>query len=216
MVAAMLVVLSGTALAEQPSPPAARRARGAVGKVTESGFTVESVDRQVVKVQLAESTRFATVSKADLGALAPNEFVGTAAVPQAGGSLRALEVHIFPESMRGTGEGHQAWDLEDGSSMTNGIVAGVAGGSTPQSTMTNASVARMSRGADGVTLVLTYPKGQETVVVPAGTPVVRLTPADRSVLVPGARVFAVGPPGTDGSFTAARVYVGVGDVAPPM
>jgi hypothetical protein len=73
-----------------------------VGKVTESGFTVESADRRVVKVQLAESTRFATVSKADLGAIAPNEFVGTAAVPQAGGSLRALEVHIFPESMRGT------------------------------------------------------------------------------------------------------------------
>ena len=216
MVAAMLVVLAGTALAEQSPTPGARRVRGVVGEVTEAGFAVKTAGGQAVKVRIAESTRIAVVSKAELGAIAQNEFVGTAAIPQTGGSLRALEVHIFPESMRGTGEGHQPWDLEAGSSMTNGTVAGVAGGSMPQSTMTNASVATVTKGAEGVTLVLMYPKGQQTVVVPAGTPVVRLTPADRSVLVPGARVFAVGPPGTDGSVTAARVYVGVGGVVPPM
>jgi hypothetical protein len=216
MVTAALVVLAGTAFAEQPPAPAARRIRGAVGEVTGSGFTVKTPDGQAVKVQMGESARIATVSSADLGAIAQNEFVGTAAVPQAGGSLRALEVHIFPESMRGTGEGHQPWDLEAGSTMTNGTVAGVAGASAPQSTMTNANVAKVAKGAEGVTLVLMHPKGQQTVFVPAGTPVVRLTPADRSALVPGARVFAVGSPGTDGSVTAARVYVGVGGVAPPM
>lgn len=214
MVGALLVVLAGTALAEQSPSPAARRVRGVVGEVTGTGFTVKSADGKAIEIRIAGSTRFAVASKADLGAIAQNEFVGTAAVPQAGGSLRALEVHVFPESMRGTGEGHQPWDLEAGSSMTNGTVAGVAAGSMPQSTMTNANVSKVSKGAGGVTLVLMYPRGQQTVEVPAGTPVVRLTPADRSVLVPGARVFAVGPPGTDGSVIAARVYVG--GVAPPM
>lgn len=216
IVAAMLLVLAGAARAEQPPSPAAVRIRGVVGEVAGSGFTVRSADGRTATVRIAASTRFATVARAEPGSIARNEFVGTAAVPQSGGSLRALEVHVFPESMRGTGEGHHPWDLEAGSSMTNGTVAGVASRSMAPSTMTNANVSSASKGAGGVTLVLMYPGGQQTVVVPEGTPVVRLAPADRSVLVPGARVFAIGPEGAGGSVDATRVFVGVGGVVPPM
>lgn len=136
------------------------------------------IRRNSMVTAAADEARMAAVSKADLGAIAQNEFVGTAAVPMADGSPRALEVHLFPESMRGTGEGHRPWDLGAGS------------------TMTNANVAKVSKEA--------------------GTPVVRLSPADRSVLVPGARAFAAGPAGPDGTVTAGRVFAGVGGAEPPM
>ena len=216
LTAAALVALAGAASAQQPAPSPERRVRGVIVEVAGSSFTMKTADGKVVKVQLADKARIASVSKADLGAIAQNEFVGTAAVPMADGSLRALEVHLFPESMRGTGEGHRPWDLEAGSTMTNGTVAAVDGAPAPQSTMTNANVAKVSKEAGGLTLLLSYPAGQQTVVVAAGTPVVRLSPADRSVLVPGARAFAAGPAGPDGTVTAGRVFAGVGGAEPPM
>ena len=217
MVTAVAVVaMAGAASAQQPSASPERRVRGVIVDVAGSTFTVKTADGQAVKVQLADKARIASVSRADLGAIAQDEFVGTAAVPMADGSLRALEVHLFPESMRGTGEGHRPWDLEAGSTMTNATVAAVAGAPPPPSTMTNANVAKVSKDAGGVTLLLTYPAGQQTVVVAAGTPVVRLSPADRSVLVPGARAFAAGPAGPDGTVTASRVFAGVGGAEPPM
>ncbi len=216
LTAAAIVALAGAASAQQPAPSPERRVRGVIVEVAGSSFTMKTADGKVVKVQLADKARIASVSKADLGAIAQNEFVGTAAVPMADGSLRALEVHLFPESMRGTGEGHRPWDLEAGSTMTNGTVAAVDGARAPQSTMTNANVAKVSKEAGGLTLLLSYPAGQQTVVVAAGTPVVRLSPADRLVLVPGARAFAAGPAGPDGTVTAGRVFAGVGGAEPPM
>jgi hypothetical protein len=214
--AAALVALAGAASAQQPAASPERRVRGVIVEVAGSSFTMKTADGQAVKVQLAEKARIASVSKADLGAISQNEFLGTAAVPSADGTLRALEVHLFPESMRGTGEGHRPWDLQAGSTMTNGTVSAVADAPAPPSTMTNANVAKVSKDAGGVTLLLTYPAGQQTVVVAAGTPVVRLSPADRSVLVPGARAFAAGPAGSDGTVTASRVFAGVGGAEPPM
>lgn len=216
LTAAAFVALAGAASAQQPAPSPERRVRGVIVEVAGSSFTMKTADGKVVKVQLADKARIAAVSKADLGAIARNEFVGTAAVPMADGSLRALEVHLFPESMRGTGEGHRPWDLEAGSTMTNGTVAAVDGAPAPPSTMTNANVAKVSKEAGGLTLLLSYPAGQQTVVVAAGTPVVRLSPADQSVLVPGARAFAAGPAGSDGTVTAGRVFAGVGGAEPPM
>jgi hypothetical protein len=194
-----------------------RHVRGQIVTVDRSGLTVKLADGHAVRLELTNDTRVATVSRADLAGVGQNDYVGTTAVPQAGGNaLRALEVHIFPDSMRGTGEGHRAWDLTAGSSMTNGTVAGVARASAGQSSMTNGTVARVSKGAGEETLAITYPKGEEDVIVPAGTPVVRLAPADRSRLAPGAWVFAAGPSRPDGTVMAGRVFVGEGGVVPPM
>lgn len=213
---AALTALAATARASPAAPPE-RHVRGQIVSVDRSALTVKVADGRTVRLDLTNDTRVATVSRADLASIGQNDYIGTTAVPQAGGNaLRALEVHIFPASMRGTGEGHRPWDLAAGSSMTNGTVAGVAQASPGQSSMTNGTVARVSKGAGGEMLALTYPKGEEDVVVPAGTPVVRLAPADRSRLVRGAWVFAAGPARPDGTVTAGRVFVGEGGVVPPM
>ena len=118
---------------------------------------------------------------------------------QPDGTLRALEVLIFPESARGTGEGHRPWDLQ------------------PQSTMTNANVAKVTAAPQGRMLTLRYKDGEKKVVVAEDAPVVTSAPADRSALVPGAHIFIVAAQREpDGTFTASRVTVGLDGLVPPM
>ena len=168
-------------------------------------------------LKLQEKTRVSTATRADLGAIAKDAFIGTTAVQAKDGTLRAVEVHVFAEAMRGAGEGHRPWDLKPGSTMTNATVSGVgSGGSTAPSTMTNATVSGVSPSAGGQTLTLTYAGGQKTVVVPPGTPVVRLEPADRSALSAGRHVFAAGTRQADGSVLVDRMVVGKDGVVPPM
>ncbi len=130
-----------------------------------------------------------------------------------------LEVHAFPESMRGVGEGHRPWDLQPGSTMTNATVAEVhakGGKAHPQSTMTNATVADVAGVGAVRKLVLEYPGGEKKVVVPPGTPVVMKEPSDRSRLVPGAHLFAIVSRQPDGTLLAERVDVGKDGVVPPQ
>ena len=130
---------------------------------------------------------------------------------QSDGTLRAVEVHVFPDSMRGTGEGHRPWDLQPGSTMTNATVAKVdeTGGEAQSggtgSTMTNATVAKVDDSGGARKLSLKYKGGEKTVVVPPGTPVVRIEPGDRSKLVPGAHVFAIASRQPDGTLVAERL-----------
>jgi hypothetical protein len=119
-------------------------------------------------------------------------------VPQADGTLRAVEVHVFPDSMRGTGEGHRPWDLQ------------------PGSTMTNATVAKVDESGGARKLSLKYKDGEKTVVVPPGTPVVRMEPGDRSRLVPGAHVFVIASRQPDSPLVAERLNVGKDGLVPPM
>ena len=135
---------------------------------------------------------------ADLAAAGTGSFIGTAAVPQADGTLKAQEVVIFPESMRGVGEGHRAWDL------------------TPDSTMTNATVEAAVAGAAGRELSLTYKGGEKKLVVPPGTPIVTLAPGDASLLKAGNHVFLSATQGADGIVTASRITVGKDGLVPPM
>jgi hypothetical protein len=118
-------------------------------------------------------------------------------MPQSDGTLRALEVLLFPEAARGTGEGHTAWDLQPGSMMTNATVAEVTG------------------AAQGRVLRLRYKDGEKTVEVPAGVPVVTFKPGDRGLLVPGAKVLVTAQL-RDGKQTALRALAGRDGVAPPM
>lgn len=105
---------------------------------------------------------------------------------------------IFPEALRGVGEGHRAWDL------------------TPDSTMTNATVEAVVAGAAGRELALSYQGGQKRLVVPPGTPIVTLEPGDASLLEAGNHVFLSAEAGADGSLTAARITVGKDGLVPPM
>jgi hypothetical protein len=146
----------------------------------------------------ADGARVNLVGKADMGSIEDGAFVGTTAVPESDGTLRAVEVHVFADSMRGTGEGHRAWDLQ------------------PGSTMTNATVAKVDESGGARKLSLKYKDGEKTVVVPPGTPVVKIEPADRSKLVPGAHLFAIVSRQPVGTPLAERLNVGKDGLVPPM
>jgi hypothetical protein len=218
-----LAALAAAATAKQPAAPTAPQkedhVRGIVGSVFGDTVTVRSADgRSQTKLELAGGTRVSLASKGDLNAIRKDAYVGVTAVEGQGGTLRALEVHVFPESARGAGEGHRPWDLKPGSSMTNATVSGVgaAEGGGSGSSMTNATVSGVSGAAGGRELELTYKYGKKTVFVPPGTPVVTLERADRSAIKPGKHVFAAGPRRADGAVTVDRMVVGRDGVRPPM
>jgi hypothetical protein len=217
------VLLTAAVAAEQPAAsPAQEHVRGDVVALKGDTLEVKSRSGEALKLKLADNARVALAEKADMGSIASGAFIGTTAVPQSDGTLRAVEVHVFPEAMRGTGEGHRPWDLQPGSSMTNATVAKIdeSGGKADLggtgSTMTNAKVAKVDESGGARKLSLKYKDGEKTVVVPPGTPVVKLEPGDRSKLVPGAHVFAIASRQPDGTLVAQRLTVGKDGLVPPM
>ena len=217
-----VATLSGVvarAAATQPDPPrpdaGLAHVRGVVTSLQGDVLEVETGPGRTTKVRLAPDAKVATSEPAGPDALAKGAFVGTAAVAQPDGTLRALEVHVFPEAMRGTGEGHRPWDRGPESGMTNGTVAGAKAGGGGNSSMTNATVSGMGGAGGARTLTLSYPGGKETVVVPPGVPIVKLAPGDRSLLSPGAHVFAIAT-AQSGGLVAQRLTVGKDGSVPPM
>ncbi len=174
------------------------RVRGTIEKVDGDALTVKTREGTTVVVKVPDNVSVAGVLKRSLSDIKSNDFVGIAALPQSGKPSRALEVLIFPEAMRGTGEGHRGWDL------------------LPESTMTNATVTDSVTKVDGHTLTLKYKDGEQTFVVPPDTPIVTFAPGDKSELKPGAVIFISGATkADDGTLSAARITVGR-DVPPPM
>jgi hypothetical protein len=161
-----------------------------------------------VTVGVLPSTRIAGVAPAGRSEIQPGTFIGTANVASTNGR-RALEVVVFPESMRGTGEGNYPWDLPTpgGSAMTNGTVS-------RGSMMTNGTVARTSASGP-LTVTVTYKGGAKRVTILPSTPIVRVVSADRSLLVPGAHIFVVAKT-TNNHLTATRIIVGERGAVPPM
>jgi hypothetical protein len=175
------------------------RVRGTIDRVEGPIYVVKARDGGELKVMLADNGGVTAIVKSALADIKPGSFVGVASMPQADGSLRALEVLIFPEAMRGTGEGHYAWDLR------------------PQSMMTNANVEQTVTGVDGQTLSLKYKDGEKKVLVPADTPIVSFAPGDKGELKPGAKIFiAAAKKQPDGSLQAARIGYGKDGLTPPM
>jgi len=155
-----------------------------------------------VLVKYPNDVRIGGVETAKLSDIASGSYVGVTALKQADGNLKALEVHIFPESSRGTGEGHRPWDL------------------APGSTMTNANVEKVEQVAvekvQGQMLTLKYKDGEQKIFIPPGTPIVRNVPGDRSLLKVGTGVYIPALRSDDGTLTATRITVGVGGIMPPM
>lgn len=174
------------------------RIRGMVESVADSTLVVKTREGASVQVALTPGWTVSALGRASLADIKAGTYVGTAAEPQPDGTLKALEVLIFPEAMRGAGEGHRPWDL------------------TPGSSMTNANVEAAVAGVQGSTLTLAYKGGTQRVVVPADAPIVTPAPGDPSMVVPGARVFIFANRQADGRVTASRVTVGKDGLAPPM
>jgi hypothetical protein len=174
------------------------RVRGVIERVDGTAYIVKARDRSELKLTLAANAGVAASLKSALSDIKPGSFIGVAALPLPDGSQRALEVHIFHESMRGTGEGHRPWDLQ------------------PKSTMTNATVEGIAATTDGQSLTLRYKDGEKRIVVPPGTVIVTYLPGSVSELKPGAVIFV--PAATrlrDGTLRTQRVMVGR-DIAPPQ
>jgi Domain of unknown function (DUF5666) len=190
-------ILANGVMQAQAQPPA--RVRGVVTAI--NGDTAQLTTRQgaVISVDLTADTKFGDVTYAKITDIKPGSFVGTAAVPQPDGTLKALEVHVFAPDLRGSGEGTRAWQGGDGrtGSMTNGTVGDLI-------------------GTTGRTLTITYKGGQKRVIVPADVPIVFVEAGSRVDLTPGEHVIAFGQKAADGSLTAQRVLIGRGGVVPPM
>jgi Domain of unknown function (DUF5666) len=194
----MMLALSVGAAFAQNAPPAAARATIESVSADGANLTVRTRAGEERTVRLNAKTRLVLVSPATLADVKPGAFIGVAAMPEKNGEQKAMEVHIFPESMRGTGEGFRAYDLKPGSTMTNGNV--------------NARV----DSVDGPKLTVTYHGGQQTIVVDSKTPIVAFEPGSKEALTPGAAILARGPKADDGSIDAAFVLIGKNGLVPPL
>lgn len=193
---ALFGILSVTGALAQSAAPV--RVRGTVESIDGQDLAVKSRDGSSVKIKLAPDYTVTAVVKADMTDVSVGKYVGIAALPQANDAEKALEVLILPESARGSGEGHYPWDL------------------TPDSMMTNATIAAAAEQADGRALTLKFKDGENRIIVPNDVPIVTFAPGDRSLLVPGAGVLVSVVRQPDGIMTASRVVVGKDGVKPPM
>src|SRR5216117_2044986 len=188
--ALLITAVSAAAIAQAPANPPVR-IRGTVERIDRTNLTVKTNTGQSMNVKLADNYVVVGIAKASLADVASGKFIGTTTVGERDGALVALEVHIFPENMRGTGEGHYDWDLRPTNKMTNANVANVT-----------------SMGKDRV-LTVQYKGGEKKVLVPEKAVIVSFAPDDRSELKPGVQVFVNAQRQPDGSLTAARVNVGL-------
>jgi len=204
MIGATCAVLLASAAAFAQDKP--MRVRGTIEQVDGTVMTVKSREGDTLKIKLADEGKVVALVKASVADIKPNSFVGSTAMPQPDGSWKAVEVHIFPEEMRGTGEGDRPYDYRPQSTMTNGTVNSV-GKSTTTGTVAN---------EEGTTLTLNYKDGSKKIDVTPQTVIVSYMPGTREELKPGASIYV--PAATrqaDGTLLTARVNVGRG-VAPPM
>ena len=195
--AALFVVAAVAATAALAQAPQTVRLRGVIEKVDGNTVTAKSDKGDELKINLADKMLVVAVVKASLADIKDGDFIGSGAMPQPDGSQKAIEVHIFAESMRGTGEGFRPWD------------------GAPNSTMTNGTVGNTVTGVDGPVITVKYKDGDQKIIVGPDVPIVRFEIADMSVVKPGVAftvVAATKQP--DGSFNINRINVGRDGVVP--
>lgn len=194
--AAVLALLAVTSIANAQGTA---RLRGTVDRMEGSMYVMKLRDGTEAKVALAENGGVVAIIKASLSDIKQGSFVGAAGMPQADGSQKAIEIHIFPEAMRGTGEGHYPWDLR------------------PQSTMTNGNVEQTVVGVDGQLLTLKYKDGEKKILVTPDTMIVTYVTGDKSEITPGTKIFIFGAKKqADGTFQTPRINYGKNGLGPPM
>jgi hypothetical protein len=194
----ILVALALAVAAPVSAQPSTQRIRGDIASIEGHKLSVKTRAGQVVNIDLADNYGVSAVVRIGADAIKPGSYVGTATMPSADGTQRALEVLVFPESGRGSGEGQYPWDLRPGSMMTN------------------ATIAQVENVEAGRRMTLKYKDGEKTVVVPPDVPIVTFEPGSREMMVPGAHVILTAAVQPDGSLAASRVAVGKDGLVPPM
>jgi hypothetical protein len=175
------------------------RIRGTIESVDGDVYVVKNRDGAEMKVAMTDKPLFVAIVKSTMADIKPGMFVGSTGMTQPDGSQKAIEVHIFPESMRGTGEGHYDWDLK------------------PNTKMTNANVEQTVGGVEGQTLLVKYKDGEKKLLVTPETAVVTYVVGDKSDLKPGIKIFVgTGKKQADGTVQTPRITYGKDGLTPPM
>lgn len=189
-------LLISAALAQQPQP---LRIRGAIEAVDGAVLTIKTREGDERKVKMTDNVTVTGIARTTMAEVKPGSYIGVTGMPQADGSQKAIAIHIFPEAMRGTGEGSRPWDLR------------------PNSSMTNATVDQKVQASDGQTVTVKYKDGEKKVTVTPDTPIVTFVPGNKDELKPGAKIIIMGATKKDdGTFETARVNVGLDGLTPPM
>lgn len=192
-----LLAMANASAQDASAPPVRLR-----GDIVSFAGDVLTIHRRgvadTVTVAVKPDLAIGALKQISLADIKPGTFIGTAATTGADGKLTALEVVVFPEAARGTGEGHYDWDLG------------------PTTSMTNANVDAVVEGNNGRQLKLSYKGGNNEVTVPVGVPIVTFTGATRADLLAGKQVFIVATSAGVGQFSALRIVVEKDGVVPPM
>jgi hypothetical protein len=191
---ASALMIAGPSQADDAKP---MRVRGAITAIEGDLLKVHSNRGEDLQVKLTKDTQVRGVTLAQVSEIKPGSYIGSAAVPQADGTLKALEVHVFPPEMAGTGDGHRAFDLGKDSTMTNGSVGDLV-------------------TTNGRSITVNYKGGQKTIIIPDDVPIVNLVPGDRSLLKPGVKVVLQAQKSDDGALNAMSISAGENGVTPPM
>ena len=194
--AAFASAIAVTAVSAQQ--PQTQRVRGTIEKVDGNTLLIKGPDGAPVTLTLADNALIVGVLKATVADIKEGSYIGSGALPQPDGTQKAVEVHIFAESQRGTGDGHRTnWD-------------GAPGG-----TMTNGAVGQTVSDVNGPVITVKYKEGEKKIIVGPNVPIVRYEVGDKSELKPGAAVnVAAATKKPDGTFGAARINVGRNGVVP--
>jgi hypothetical protein len=198
LAAAVIGLFVVPALAQAPPAGPPTRIRGTVDKLDGQNLTVKSKDGQSLTVTLAANVAVASLVKKSIADIKAGDYVASTGVKGSDGKIHAVEVRIFPEALRGAGEGQNPWDL------------------TPDSVMTNATVSGIAAAAKGQVLTVTYKGTESDYIVDPDCPVFSYAPGDTSLLRPGAAVFIVAQKAPDGTLSAARVTAEKDGIKPPM
>jgi hypothetical protein len=184
-----------TASAQQPQT---QRVKGTIEKIDGNTLLIKSPDGAPITLTLADNALVVGVVKATVADIKEGSYIGSGALPQPDGTQKAVEVHIFAESQRGTGDGHRGnWD------------------GAPNGTMTNGAVGQAVSGVDGPVITVKYKDGEKKIIVGPNVPIVRYEVGEKSELKPGAAInVAAATKKPDGTFTTARINVGRGGVTP--
>lgn len=180
----LVTVLAAGAQAQAPQT----RIRGTVERLDGQSLTIKTQEGTAM-VALAPNYSVGAVVRASMADIKKGSFIGVGARPQSGGALAAVQVFIFPEAMRGTGEGHRPWAV------------------LPDSTMTNATVAETVSRVEGGSVTLTYPGGEQTIAVPPDANIIMAASAQAGDLAAGAQVALTASRQADGSLLSSRVTI---------
>jgi len=189
----VLICIASPALAADDTV----RIRGTIERIEGPVYVVKNRDGAELKLTVTDNPLFVAIAPSTMADIKPGMFVGSAGTMQPDGTQKAIEVHIFPESMRGTGEGHYDWDLK------------------PQTKMTNGNVEQTVAGVDGPLLSVKYKDGEKKLLVTPETVVVTYVPGNKDDLNPGTRIFvAAAKKQPDGTLQTPRITYGRNGAGP--